>query len=95
MDVEKRHNNTFESIRKTMPDGREFWLARDLQPILEYKSWDKFKNVISKAMTACKESGQPLDYHFSQLGKMIALGKGGLREISHLKSQISNLRSLF
>ena len=85
MDIEKRHNDTFEGIRQTTEDGRDFWSARDLQPILEYSSWDKFKRVISKAMTACKESKQPLDHHFSQVGKMIGLGKGGLREIDDVR----------
>ncbi len=80
MDIEKTHNRTFEAIRQTTDDGREFWYARDLLPILEYGSWNKFKRVINKAMTACKKSGQPLGDHFVQVGKMVILGSGAKRE---------------
>ena len=80
-EIEKRHNDTFQDIRNVAKDGEEFWLARDLQPILEYSSWDKFKRVISKAMTACEKSNQPIEDHFSQVGKMVTLGSGAPREI--------------
>jgi len=84
LDIEKRHNNTFQDIRKITSDGEEFWLARDLQPILEYSSWDKFKRVISKAVTACKTSKQPVENHFSQVGKMVTLGSGAAREVEDI-----------
>lgn len=80
-EIDKRHNNSFQSIRKVEKEGEEFWFARDLQPILEYGSWDKFKRVINKAITACKTSNQPVDDHFSQVGKMVTLGSGAIREI--------------
>ncbi|MCD4825809.1 MAG: DNA damage-inducible protein D [Phycisphaerae bacterium] len=82
--IEKRHNETFQDIRNVAKDGEEFWLARDLQPILEYGSWDKFKRVISKAITACKTSKQPTENHFSQVGKMVTLGSGAPREIEDI-----------
>lgn len=79
--IEKVESTTFGSIRKLTDNGQEFWYARDLQSVLEYSSWDKFKRVISKAMTACKKSGQPVENHFSRLGKMVAVGSGATREI--------------
>lgn len=72
---------SFESIRHMDEDGHEFWYARDLQPLLAYASWDKFKRVIEKAMLACSQSGQSVPDHFSQTGKMITLGKGAQREV--------------
>ena len=40
------NNSIFESIKHVDEEGREYWLARELQKILEYKRWDKFNNVI-------------------------------------------------
>lgn len=80
-EIEKKSNETFQSIRRVADNGQEFWSARELQPLLEYSSWDKFKRVISKAMTACEKSGQAVENHFSQVGKMVDLGSGASREI--------------
>ena len=38
------HN--FESHANQTEDGTEFWLARDLQHLLEYTKWDNFLGVI-------------------------------------------------
>ena len=80
-EIEKKHHQTFDSIKQINEHGAEFWYARDLQPILDYGSWDKFKNVINKAMTACEKAGQITHNHFSQVGKMVRLGSGSTREI--------------
>jgi DNA-damage-inducible protein D len=37
--------------------GVEYWLARDLQPLLGYDEWRTFENVISKAKIACEKVG--------------------------------------
>jgi DNA-damage-inducible protein D len=80
-DIEKRHHTTFEELKHLTEDNAEFWYARDLQVALDYASWDKFKRVILKAITACENSGQASDNHFSQVGKMVQLGSGSQREI--------------
>jgi len=46
---------------------------------LEYKSYDKFLNVVAKAMVACKNTGIDTEYHFSRVGNMITAGKGARR----------------
>jgi len=61
--------------------GVEFWLARDLQPMLGYANWQNFRKVVGDAMTACENSGNKSCDHFIEVSKMIALGKGGQREI--------------
>lgn len=53
-EITNQHHQTFEGIRKQTEEGRDYWSARDLQPILEYSRWDKFKSVIFKAMKACE-----------------------------------------
>ncbi len=79
--VEKKHYQTFEEIKTTGEFGRESWSARDLQPVLDYGSWDKFKRVIEKAMTACTKAGQAVEDHFSPMGKMVHIGSGAEREV--------------
>lgn len=79
--VVEQHHETFEGIRQFDAEGNEYWVARDLQPLLEYAAWDKFKRVIEKAMEACRQSGNEVDDHFSQTAKMVDIGSGAKREI--------------
>lgn len=79
--VVEQHHQTFESIRQLDAQGDEYWSARDLQPLLEYAAWDKFKRVIDKAMEACHQSGHEVEDHFSQKAKMVDIGSGAKREI--------------
>jgi DNA-damage-inducible protein D len=62
----------------------ECWSARDLQGILGYSKWDNFKNAIEKAKTACENAGVPVVDHFADIGKMIEIGKGGMREVDDI-----------
>ena len=68
-------------VQVELESGLEFWLARDLQIVLGYTKWDNFRKVVGSAMTACETSGNKASDHFPEVGKMIALGKGGEREI--------------
>ena len=76
--------NNFESFAHQTEDGVEFWLARDLQQLLGYTKWDNFKNVILKAKTACELSGQEIDNHFADVGKMVQIGSGATKEIDDI-----------
>ncbi len=80
-EIERRHHKTLEGLKHFTENDTEFWFARDLQVALDYSSWDKFKRVILKAISACKNSGQEPGNHFSQVGKMVKLGSGSQREI--------------
>lgn len=72
----------FEANSRTTEQDIEFWLARDLQHLLEYTKWDTFTNVISKAKTACELSGHNICDHFSEVEKMVDLGSGSQRSIT-------------
>ncbi|MBI3168854.1 MAG: DNA damage-inducible protein D [Chloroflexi bacterium] len=65
-------------------EENECWSARDLQEILGYAKWDNFKNAIEKAKTACENAGVPVPDHFADVGKMIEIGKGGMREVDDI-----------
>lgn len=84
-EIEQAHHKTFEDIRHIETDGTEYWLAREIGLILDYRSWDKFLKVIQKAAVACKNSGQNEEDHFSQTGKMVDLGSGAKRDIQDFK----------
>src|SRR5260221_9410128 len=74
----------FERIKQTDPDDNEFWSARDLMPVLEYQSWQKFKNVLLKAQIACENSGQDVDNHFIHASKMVPIGSDAKREVEDM-----------
>ncbi|KGR82765.1 DNA damage-inducible protein D [Lysinibacillus odysseyi] len=80
-EIEKYSEQTFEHYRNVNEYGEDFWYARDLAQILDYKRFDKFLNVIDKAKTACLNSGYEVEDHFSQVGKMVELGSGAIREV--------------
>lgn len=80
-DLEVINENLFESIKHENEYGQEYWLARELQNVLDYKLWQKFHNIIVKAQEACKSSGNVVSEHFIQVDKMITLGNGAEREV--------------
>ena len=69
---------TFEDIKHVDEDGNEFWYARELQKVLEYKEWRNFSKVIEKAKEACKKAGNVENSHFVDVNKMV---KGGVADI--------------
>lgn len=71
----------FESYSQTTEEGVEFWLARDLQKLLEYDKWDNFQNVIEKAKQSCKALNHHISDHFADVGKTIKMPKGAEKEI--------------
>ena len=46
----------FENIKHIDENGNEYWSARELQNVLQYKEWRKFEGVINKAKKACENS---------------------------------------
>ena len=47
--LEVINEKVFEDIKHVDENGYEYWYARELMSILNYKRWDKFMNVIVKA----------------------------------------------
>lgn len=71
----------FESHAHQTSDKVDFWMARDLQHLLNYSKWSNFQSVISKAKTACELSNEDIDNHFADVGKMVLIGSGAEKEI--------------
>lgn len=71
----------FDQIKQFDDNNVEFWSARDLYHVLEYKDWRNFENVLNKAKEACSNSGHATVNHFVDVTKMVQLGSGAEREI--------------
>lgn len=75
----------FEDMKKVDENGVEYWEARELMPILGYPSWQKAEEVIGRAAQACINSGEPVDNHFTQSGKMVDIGSNTVRKVREWK----------
>jgi len=76
---------TFESIKHISESGVEFWFARELQEVLQYKKWENFDKVIKTAQIACKISQHKVRDHFPEVRKLIEAGKGAKRNVKDYK----------
>ena len=74
-EMENYTNQTFEKIKHIDENGTEYWYARELQKILDYKEWRKFENVINKAIESCKNSNIGEFEHFVGADKMVQINK--------------------
>ena len=79
-DTIKKLNKQFEDYAYEQ-DGTEYWLARELQELLDYTQWRNFENVISKAKIACENSGNAISDHFADVSKTIAMPKGAVKDV--------------
>ena len=80
MDEKIYSNQSFEDIKHIDENGIEFWYARELQKVLDYKEWRKFENVIQKAIMACKNTCISEVDHFVGADKMVQIGSGAERK---------------
>ena len=78
-DIKEYTKKLFEDIKHIDEFGNEYWLARELQNILEYTQWRRFENVINKAKFSCKNSNIKVDDHFANVGKMVDIGSNTKR----------------
>lgn len=80
-------NNTpvFEQIKRSDPNGNEYWTARDLSKILDYAEYRNFLPVIERAKEACKNSNQPIENHFVDFHDMVKIGSNTERAVESVK----------
>ena len=76
-------NKTFEESAYTQ-NGVEYWMARDIQKLLDYTEWRNFLLVIDKAKIACMNSGQNISDHFVDVNKTIPMPKGAEKDIQDI-----------
>ena len=83
--IKEYSNKSFEDIKHMDENEIEYWYARELQLVLDYKEWRKFENVIKKAIDACENSGISAFEHFVGADKTIQMPKGATKSIKEYK----------
>ena len=83
--LEKSNVILFDQIKHIDESGKEFWYARELMPLLEYTLWQRFSNVIKKAIANCENSNNNVLDHFINVDKMVSIGSNTTRNISDYK----------
>lgn len=78
-DNTKKLFERLEEIRKEV-EGVEFWSARDLQEIFNYKEWRNFEKVIQKAAISVKNTSYSVESHFVESNKLYEVNNGATRE---------------
>lgn len=77
------YNKTiFENIKHFDEEGNEYWYARELQTVLEYKEWRNFLATIKKAMESCETSNNEVKDHFVNINKLVSIGSNTKRNIT-------------
>lgn len=69
-------NNIFENIKHIDDYENEYWYARELQKVLEYKDWRNFQKVIEKAVLSANNSVSSEEDWRVEINKPIKTGKG-------------------
>jgi DNA-damage-inducible protein D len=60
----------FETIRHTDEQGEDYWIARELMPLLGYQKWQDFSEAIDRAKEDCEKSGRNVDENFTRSRKI-------------------------
>ena len=74
----------FEDIKHIDEEGKEYWLAHELQSTLEYHQWRRFNEAINRAIISCNNSKIEINDHFAKAGKMVDIGSETSRSINDL-----------
>lgn len=78
----KNYNESiFENIKHINEYGQEYWNARELQAVLQYKEWRNFLSVIDKAKISCSKSGNSILDHFVDINKTIRMPKNAEKQV--------------
>lgn len=83
--IKNYNERTFEDIKHIDENGNEFWYARELQIVLEYKEWRKFKGVIEKAKESCENSGYEISEQLVGVDKLSKRNNNAVVKIEDFK----------
>ena len=84
-EIKEYTEKLFEDIKHIDENENEYWLARELMPLLEYSKWERFSNTIENAKIACENSEYDVSNHFPNIGKMVQIGSKTNRQIIDYK----------
>ena len=87
--MKKIENNysksVFENIKYVDDYGNEYWYARELSKVLEYKDWRNFLKVLNKAKEACKNSGLNIEEQLVEVNKLSKRNNNAIANIQDYK----------
>lgn len=83
----------FDRIRRVTPEGREYWSARDLMPLLGYERWERFADAIGRAKIAASNAGYDVAQNFPGAAK-VSGSRGPAQADYHLSRYACYLISL-
>ena len=83
--IKEYTEKVFEDIKHIDELGNEYWLARELMPLLGYSKWERFSNAIEYAKISCIKSGYDINDHFPKAGKMVQIGSKTKRKLLDYK----------
>lgn len=75
----------FEDIKHIDDEGNEYWYARELMVVLEYKKWQNFKTVINNAKISCINSNISVSEQFTEVSKPLVGGNGNIQNVLDYK----------
>lgn len=75
--VPSNQGSPFDGVRQVDDQGREFWSARDLQPLMGYSAWRNFMVPINRAMQSAMNQNAKLETHFAGSRKVVKRPQGG------------------
>ena len=73
--------DAFEAAAHADDAGAQYWLARELAPMLGYARWENFSAALERAKLACANSGEEVEDHFRDVAKLVSVGSGAERSI--------------
>lgn len=76
--IKQQFDETVHMINNT---DIEYWLARELMPLLGYERWENFEKAIKRSIESCETSGIATSDHFREVTKMVQLGSSAKRSI--------------
>lgn len=78
---------SFEDIKRTREDETEYWSARELSEVLQYKQWRNFAKVIDRAKIAYQNSGRNIDDDFAEVSKIVEAGATPEKSIKQVEKE--------
>ena len=75
----------FEDIKYIYEVCNEYWYARELQRVLEYKNWRNFLKVLNKAKETCINSGFNENEQLVEINKLSKRSNNAITNIQDYK----------
>lgn len=70
-----------EAAKRKRSGAEEYWLAREIAPLLGYEIWGNFLPVLDRARAAIDNNGGSSSHHIARTSKLMGVGKGAQRRV--------------